>query len=130
MDEETVFLRGILADPEDEALPLAFLDWLAKQGRWPGDGENAEVGCGHDYPQHHRLCDIRLHGEPFRVTRCVICGERLHAFRIANGAWGSRSGVPLWLQGEALQQWIADELAAQEDEEKSVDSPTDWDQYR
>jgi uncharacterized protein (TIGR02996 family) len=132
MDEETAFLRSIVANPDDEALRLAFTDWLEDRDRWP-NGAASTTECGHDYPQRHRLCDVRLRGEPFRVTRCMTCNGKLQLFRVADSVWGSEPGVPLWLEGEALRRWIEDERAAEsaaEGDEDLRDHPTDWERYR
>jgi uncharacterized protein (TIGR02996 family) len=129
MDEATAFLRSIVATPEDETLRLSFADWLEERGRWLNGTKPGSAGCGHDYPQHHRLCDVRLRGKPFRVTRCMNCNGMLQVFRITDSAWSPRSGVPLWLQGQALQRWIEDELATESTDEPA-DRPSDWERYR
>jgi uncharacterized protein (TIGR02996 family) len=130
MDDETAFLHGILSEPGDAARPLVFADWLEEQGRWP-EARNDERGCGHDFPHCHRICDLRLRGAPFRVLRCQACGERLRAVRITEGVFGQHPGVPLWLRGEGLRRWIADELDGLTTErDERADGASDWEQYR
>ena len=132
MDDETIFLRSIVANPDDETLRLVFADWLEDRGRWL-NGASSTTECGHDHPQRHRLCDVRLRGEPFRVVRCMLCNGKLQIVRVADSVWGSQPGVPLWLEGEALQRWIEDERAAEaaaEAADELRDHQTDWERYR
>jgi uncharacterized protein (TIGR02996 family) len=130
MDDETTFLRYILAAPEAESLRLVFADWLEEQGRClrPPKG-NVQASCGHKYPKLHRVGDIRLRGEPYRVVRCIECNGKLEAIKIENSYWRAEPGVPIWLEGIALQRWIEDELA-DEAGERIMDRPTDWERYR
>jgi hypothetical protein len=80
-----------------------------------------------DYPEWHRVCDVQLCGEPYRVLRLVdvVDGEeRLFAAPGTTPEGEKRGGVPYWLQGEALLHWITDETA------RPAKGPIDWEQYR
>ncbi len=81
--------------------------------------------CGHEYPSVHRVCDISLDGKAFRVTRCFTCGEALSFRPIPPEIAGpNESGVPYWLSGDKLAQWVKD---------VSSDDPkddTDWERYK
>lgn len=90
-------------------------------------GQHCEVTveCDHAYPQRHRIADVRLGAEAFRVSRCVLCGERLTIRPIDPSAASSQEpGVPLWLTGKALRDW------AQREAESPAKGPPDWDRYR
>lgn len=80
-----------------------------------------------DYPEWHRICDLRLAGEPYRVTRLVDVedGEvRLFIGLIDQADKSNEGCVPFWLQGAGLQQWILDET------KKPTKGPIDWERYR
>jgi hypothetical protein len=67
-----------------------------------------------DFPYHHRICDINLRGIAFRITRLVeleIARERLFAQTTDVPNYES-IGVPYWLQGPPLLEWIRDEVEA------------------
>ncbi|MHA3774822.1 hypothetical protein ACXR0O_25155 [Verrucomicrobiota bacterium sgz303538] len=76
--------------------------------------------CGHDYPEAHRICDIRLMGRPFRLVRCAVCVENLSLYEVRESAFGPSSGVPFWLKGACLNQWITDERRNLQDEEDDL----------
>lgn len=81
--------------------------------------------CGHEYPHLHRISDIVLNGRAFRVTRCFACGEELSFLPISSDTAAPKlGGVPYWLSGAKLGQWIEDE--SREDPEEDVD----WEKYR
>ena len=75
-----------------------------------------------EYPDVHRIIDIQLATEAFRVCRKISAGEALTVLPIEKPL--KDPGVPLWLTGAKLCQWAADE-----DREPS-DEPTDWSKYR
>src|SRR5688572_30793675 len=76
-----------------------------------------------DYPLSHRICDVRLGGSGFRVVR--VADQDDHTTKLYIYPTGSPSftepGVPFRLQGEALWQWLEDELRAPTEAEDSVD---------
>lgn len=78
--------------------------------------------CEHKHPYMHRLCDVRLNGQDWRVGRCILCDERLDFSR--TDYYSSQPGVPYWLTGEMLKRWVEEEV-----EEPSKDA-VDWERYR
>jgi hypothetical protein len=79
-----------------------------------------------DYPEYHRLRDVDLGGEAYRVCRLVDPDdgrERLFIEPTDVPAFDSE-GVPYWLRGEALRRWVRDET------EYPADDETDWESYR
>jgi len=75
-----------------------------------------------EYPDFHRILDIRVGNQVFRVCRKISEGEMLVAVPV--GEPSDVPGVPLWLAGEKLHQWATDEI------ENPSDEPTDWNKYR
>lgn len=75
-----------------------------------------------EYPDVHRIVDVRLETGEFRICRKISAGEALTAAPIEKPS--KSPGVPLWLTGEKLREWAA--LEAQE----PSDEPTDWGKYR
>lgn len=75
-----------------------------------------------DYPDFHRIVDIKLKNDCYRICRQISANESLFLTRI-DEALGT-PGVPLWLEGEKLKEW------AQKEEEDPSDEPTDWESYR
>lgn len=120
MEREMAFLQAMVLNPEDTALPLVFADWLEEHGRWTHYTQEQPHLCGHHFPHWHRVCDIRLRETPFRVTRCVLCRGSLRMHRIAEQLWSPRPGVPLGLNGTALQRWIKDELSGESTEDECL----------
>ena len=78
------------------------------------------------YPELHRLCDVNLGGQAFRILRFVeLESGREHLLVEPTVVAGyDRPGVPYTLQGPALLNWVRDELAAPSDDEE-----TDWTKY-
>lgn len=70
--------------------------------------------CNHSYPERHRVCDIEVDGKYYRILRCVTCSERLAFEQIREeSACTSVLGLPLWLTGEHLRRWVANEKKLQ-----------------
>jgi hypothetical protein len=83
----------------------------------------AAVHCGHDYPQLHRVMDVMLDGKPYRLLRCATCGEELTLAPLDASA-ATSEGVPYWLNGVKLLDWVEDERRSPAEE------PVDWERYR
>ena len=87
-----------------------------------------------DTPHAHRIRDLRLRGEAFRVVRTVdptTWKTRLYIYELPAG-YSEIEGVPLRIRGAALRAWFEDELARLEREEEGdeVDpGQTDWSRY-
>lgn len=75
-----------------------------------------------EYPDMHRLMDLRVGERNFRVCRQISRGEMISLVPIEE--LFNTPGVPLWLTGEKLALWAANE------EKNPSDEPTDWNQYR
>jgi len=75
-----------------------------------------------EYPDVHRLVDLRIANRNFRACRQISKGESITLTPIEELFDTPR--VPLWLMGEKLALWATDE------EEYPSDDPTDWDRYR
>jgi hypothetical protein len=78
------------------------------------------------YPEHHRLCDIELAGQAYRVSRLVDLdhGQERLFIELTDVPSFDSPGVPYWLQGAALARWIRDETAYPTKDE------VDWESYR
>ena len=78
-----------------------------------------------EYPEVHRICDIRLLGKTFRVCRLVDVEDgEVRVFIEPTSFASDEPGVPYWLQGERLLEWIREET------ECTSKGPSDWDAYR
>ncbi|MNY49106.1 hypothetical protein D3C86_1845000 [compost metagenome] len=75
-----------------------------------------------EYPDAHRLLDLRLGGENFRVCRQISRKEMI--VLVPTEELFDTPGVPLWLAGEKLALWAMNEA------QDSSDEPTDWSRYR
>jgi len=85
--------------------------------------------CNHSYPERHRVCDIEVDGKYYRILRCVTCSERLAFEQIREeSACTSVLGLPLWLTGEHLRRWVANEkkLQTQMSEHLEVTDGLQW----
>ena len=86
-------------------------------------GEHPEVGipCPHRYPHDHRIADVVLRGQAYRVRRCVKCDERLTFTPIDKRfARPDEPGVAYRLQGWALREW------AEREADLPSQNPVDW----
>jgi hypothetical protein len=79
--------------------------------------------CAHTLPLLHRICDVRLDGEPHRLLRCFECRERLSFEPISESVFREEEGVPYALTGSSLERWVRDEQSSPTEWE------TDWSQY-
>jgi hypothetical protein len=78
-----------------------------------------------EYPEYHRICDIQLGKQAYRISRLVdvVDGEErlfIEAIKTPNLA---EPGVPYQLRGEALRHWVVEES------EKPAKKPIDWKRY-
>jgi hypothetical protein len=78
------------------------------------------------YPEYHRVCDIELDGRAYRVNRLVDLddGEERLFIEPTDAPDLLRPGVPYWLRGAALAEWVRQEAACLADDE------VDWEWYR
>lgn len=78
-----------------------------------------------DYPLIHRICDVELAGQGYRVTRVVNLSDCTETLFInpTNVPDYREPGVPYRLSGSALRRWIEDEI---DDPEKG---PVNWSEY-
>jgi hypothetical protein len=75
-----------------------------------------------DYPDTHRIVDVRIGDAHYRVCRQISTGEKL-TLSLVDEAFDD-PGVPIWLKGEKLKKWAVAE------EDDPSDEPTDWEAYR
>ena len=89
-----------LADGDGPAL-LAALGAIAERGP-PRDV---------DYPEYHRLCDVELSGQPYRVCRLVDVDDGRERLFIqpTDTPDLERPGVPYSLRGAELVRWVRSE---------------------
>src|SRR6266852_3699126 len=86
-------------------------------------GKHPEAGipCAHRYPHDHRIADVVLEWQAYRVRRCVTCGERLTFTAIDERfARPDEPGVSYWLQGPELRYW------AEREANPPAQNPADW----
>ena len=74
-----------------------------------------------EYPDVHRLVDLRVGDRNFRVCRKISQDELITLVPI--GEMFDAPGVPLWLTGDKLALWASNE------KDDPSDEPTDWSQY-
>jgi hypothetical protein len=78
------------------------------------------------YPAYHRICDVDLGSQAFRVSRLVDLDDGMERLFIEPTDTPDllEPGVPYWLRGQALSQWI------REEETCPSDDKIDWESYR
>jgi hypothetical protein len=76
-----------------------------------------------EYPDFHRIADIRLGAKCYRVCRQISKDEQLTFMQI-DELMDDMAGVPIWLEGEKLKEW------AEAEEDGEVEIPVDWENYR
>ncbi len=64
-----------------------------------------------EYPEYHRICDVELCRQAFRITRLVdvIDGEERLFIEPITDPKLEEGGVPYQLRGEALREWVVEE---------------------
>ena len=79
-----------------------------------------------DYPYSHRICDLRIKSQCYRLIREVFNNtEKLYVLACDEQSVGESTGVPYPLKAEQLQRWINDE----ESEDIDSESPSCWQKY-
>jgi hypothetical protein len=107
--------KRFLADGDGEAL-------LAQIRVLPTRSLQSDVS----YPEHHRLCDVELGGQAYRVSRLVDLNdgrEQLFIKSISTPSY-DQLGVPYWLHGSALARWV------REESECPTKDEIDWESYQ
>ena len=113
MDHLANAYSRFLADSDADAL----LAVIASHG---GAGPDSEL----DYPIAHRIRDISLHGNDYRIVRVYDVDSRdSKLFVYPTNVPGTQSGVPYDLTGDGLHRWVLDELT------EPTDEATDWERY-
>jgi hypothetical protein len=113
-------------DPLQEAFERFLIDrdesaLLAAVHRHGGRAPSREL----DSPVAHRICDVQLGGSGYRVVRVFDPDDRstkVFIYPTDSPAY-TALGVPLALQGGALQRWIEDELKS------PTRGPVRWSSY-
>lgn len=103
-----------LADGDEAALAAA----ISAQSRRPPPQDV-------EYPEWHRICDVQLCGQSYRVSRLVdvIDGEERLFIETTDSPNFQEKGVPYQLHGEALRCWVVEES------ESPSKGPIDWAHY-
>lgn len=113
MDHLASAYSRYLADSDADA----FLSAIASHG---GVAPDSKLDC----PVAHRIRDVSLNGNDYRVVRVYDVATRsTKLFVYPTDAAGTQDGVPYELAGDGLHQWVLDELA------EPTDDPTDWARY-
>jgi len=76
------------------------------------------------FPDLHRLMDVVVGDEFFRVSRQISKGERIYLVPLHEGLFDERIGVPLWVTGEALERW-----AEEEENDPRKEEERDWQRF-
>lgn len=77
-----------------------------------------------DYPIAHRIRDIPLEGNDYRIVRVYDIETRGSKLFIYPTAYlSTQLGVPFELSGEGIHKWVLDELTEPSDED------VDWERY-
>ena len=72
-----------------------------------------------EYPDFHRIADIQIGENKYRICRQISKNEYLTFIEIDKVM--NESGVPLWLEGKKLKEWA---------ESDDIDEEVDWEKYR
>ena len=81
------------------------------------------VPSEYDYPFVHRICDIQIGRNSFRVTRLADSDETIYINKCDTPSLEVK-GVPYWLKGNKLQEWVKLES------DKPSKEETNWNNYR
>ena len=73
----------------------------------------------YEYPDVHRIVDIQIGENKYRICRQISKNEYLTFIEIDKVM--NESGVPLWLEGKKLKEWA---------ESDDIDEEVDWEKYR
>jgi hypothetical protein len=78
------------------------------------------------YPEYHRLCDVDLGGQAYRVSRLIDLDDGRERLFIepTDVPNFDEPGVPYWPRGPALARWVREEAAG------PTDGEIDWEAYR
>lgn len=113
MDHLAKAYSRFLADLDADAL----LSVIASHG---GVAPDSELDC----PIAHRIHDISLNGNDYRIVRVYDVDTRdSKLFVFPTDVPGTHPGVPYELAGDGLHQWVLDELV------EPTDEATNWEQY-
>lgn len=86
-----------------------------------------------DYPYAHRICDVQIGSDAYRVVRLADQSETVYIYLCDTPS--PEEGVPYWLQGEKLQRWFRLATQAEKDDDEDSDHyypevKTDWSLFR
>ena len=74
----------------------------------------------YEYPDVHRIVDIQIGENKYRICRQISKNEDLIFIEIDD--LRHEVGVPLWLEGEKLKEW--------EESDSGLKEEIDWEKYR
>jgi hypothetical protein len=80
---------------------------------------------GRDYPECHRICDVQLGGQAYRISRLVDLDDHAERLFIEPTDFPdfTNGGVPFKLRGASLRRWVIEES------ESPAKGPVDWGEY-
>ncbi|MGD8914223.1 MAG: hypothetical protein PVI97_16205 [Candidatus Thiodiazotropha sp.] len=84
---------------------------------------------GSEYPFAHRICDINLCGQAFRVVRLADVEESVFIYPCDTPSFDT-AGVPYWLKGAKLREWVRLEEEQESDEDYEPDASVNWEKWR
>jgi hypothetical protein len=107
-------IERFLGDRDERALLAAVQEY---GGRAPSNDA--------DWPDQHRICDVKLGGFFFRVTRVLDTVDHTSKLYIypTDVPQLDQPGVPFGLQGDALARWVEDETRS------PTKGPVRWSRY-
>lgn len=82
-----------------------------------------------DYPYAHRISDLCLAGQFYRLIRVADASESIYILPCETPDL-INPGVPYWLKGDKLRHWVALEATAESGDEPWDGEPTDWERFR
>lgn len=82
-----------------------------------------------EYPHLHRICDVQIGANAYRVMRLADELETLFIC-LCDTPNLDLGGVPYWLHGEKLQLWIRLETGVEEDDRFQPETDVDWNIFR
>ena len=89
-----------------------------------------KIPAAYKYPSLHRICDIEIGTASYRVMRLVFHKEFIFINACDNPMFSS-PGVPYWLTGQNLLNWIHDQKQRLMDGLDITELPaTVWERYK
>jgi len=108
-----------------EALQVFFdSDDKTQLAEFIADNACLNINMDGEYPDEHRIIDLRIGDSCYRIGRLSSQNDLLSIEKIPDSKFHEEPGVPFWLEGESLRQWVMKE------KEEPSKGPVDWEKYR